>query len=128
MSETDGHYTGTTEQGLPISFDVVVGGAALTNLTFLARASCSPSDEIALVDEPITITGFFPIGLAGHFGDTVAGTEIEAFIAGTVTPSGNARGTLRVALVIPCGKANIEYSTGEVSWTARSEPGSHAAL
>ena len=80
-----------------------------------------------MVDEPITITGFLPIGLDGHFGDTVAGTDIEAFIDGTVTPSGSAGGTLRVALVIPCGKANIEYSTGDVSWTALSAPGSHAA-
>ena len=44
MPETDGHYAGTTEQDLPISFDVVVAGAALTNLTFLIRASSSPSD------------------------------------------------------------------------------------
>jgi hypothetical protein len=115
----DGHYTGTTEQDEPISFDVIVGGAALTNLTFMVKASCS-SDGQTIVDEPITVTGLFPIGLNGNFSDTVRGTDTEAVIDGTATSSSSTRGSLRVELVIPCGESNVVYSTGEVGWTAQA--------
>jgi len=115
----DGHYVGRTAQDEPISFDVV-GGTGLTNLTFIIRASCSSAGRISLVDEPITITGLFPIGLDGHFGRTVTEPEIEAVIDGVVTPSASASGTLRVNLVIRRGDAKIQYSTGRVGWTART--------
>jgi len=114
----DGHYVGTTAQGEPLSFDVVQGGAFLTWLTF--KVDCCAPAEIGLTDEPITITGTFPMGADGHFGDTVIGDGISAVIDGTVTPTGAASGTLRVNLVVPHGGADVECSSGKVRWTAQA--------
>jgi hypothetical protein len=84
---SDGHYTGTTTHDEPISFDVVLGGSALTNLSFMIKASCDSNSQLNIVDEPITITGFFPIGLDGSFDETVTGTDIKAMVSGTVASS-----------------------------------------
>lgn len=114
----DGHYAGTTTQGEPLSFDVVDGGAFLTCLTFKVD-SCAP-DDIGLSDEPITITGAFPIGGGGHFGDTVIGDGIKAVIDGTVRTAGTASGTLLVDLVVLHDGTDVECSSGDVRWTARA--------
>lgn len=114
----DGHYVGTTTQGEPLAFDVVGGGAYLTCLTFKVD-SCPPS-EITLTDEPITITGVFPIDPDGRVGHTVTGDGIRAVIAGKVTSAGTASGTLRVDFIVPQEGVGVECSSGEVRWTARA--------
>jgi len=112
----DGHYVGTTAQGEPLSFDVVEGGAFLTCLTFKVE-SRAPA-EIGLTDEPIAITGAFPVGTDGRFGDTVIGDGIRATIAGTVLPAGTATGMLRVDVVLPREGDDVECSSGDVRWSA----------
>jgi len=114
----DGHYVGTTAQGEPLSFDVVEGGAFLTCLTF--KVDSGAPSEIGLTDEPITITGAFPIGTGGPFGDTVIGDGIRATIAGTISPVGTASGTLSVELSLARNGTDIVRSSGDVRWTARA--------
>jgi len=112
-----GHYAGTTTQDGPISFDVGDGGTSLTCLTFKID-SWSPG-QVGVTDEPITITGVFPISPDGHFGQTVTGNGIRAGVDGTVTPAGTASGKLLVALVVVNGGNDVECSSGEVRWQAR---------
>jgi len=114
----DGHYAGTTAQGEPLSFDVVERGAFLTCLTF--KVDSRAPDEIGLTDEPIAITGAFPIRADGRFGDTVIGDGITAEVDGTVTPAGGASGTVRVDLVVTNGGDDIERSSGVVRWSAQA--------
>jgi hypothetical protein len=115
----DGHYAGTTAQDEPISFDVVMDGKALTNLSFMIKASSSLGGHASIVDEPITIAGFLPVGRDGHFGDTVTGDGIRAVIEGTFAPAVTATGTLHVDLVVVHSGSDVECSSGEVSWQTR---------
>lgn len=114
----DGHYAGTTAQNEPISFDVIEGGTSLRCLTF--KIDSSLPSHVSVKDEPITITGAFPISGNGHFGDRVTGDSIKAAIEGTVTPAGTASGTLLVHLVVVQSGNNVECSSGVVRWTART--------
>lgn len=48
----------------------------------------------------------------------MSGTDIKAVVNGAVSPFGFAQGTLLVVLVLTIGQTLVEYSTGDVSWTA----------
>jgi hypothetical protein len=74
--------------------------------------------QVGVTDEPITITGVFPISRDGHFGDKVTGDGIRAAIEGTLTPAGIANGTLRVDVVVPHEGVAVDCSSGVVRWTA----------
>lgn len=113
-----GHYTGSTSQDEPISFDVGDEDAAVTNI--VARLQVRAASGRAVV---MTITQRFPLDGTGRFGGALRGRGLRGSIEGWIDPAGNGSGALEVDLDGAPGMPPALMSTGSVLWRARRVTG-----
>jgi hypothetical protein len=111
LAASPGHYTGTTEQNYPISFDVAADGASLTNVLTTANGFCVNGGGVPPISANSTYA--FPIS-----GDAFDGYDSEnrpyLKFRGSFVGS-RASGTLDVFGFNSGGSCNAL----QVPWTAR---------
>jgi hypothetical protein len=115
----DCHYTGTTAQGGPISFDLVAG-RTVTNVMFTVDALSRKPGGPGFADAPIAITGRFKVSDEGSFGGTVKTQQTTVKIEGSIDgDSGEVSGVLRVDAVVVYRGTARHCSSGVLEWSAR---------
>ncbi len=113
-----GHYVGKYSDGSFFNFDVV--GTSVTNVSFDFNGSCSNGGTM---DDPgVTIRGSFTIHADGTFSGPITmnfgNASGTADLAGTVSTTGSANGTLKISISFNDGSATCT-STG--TWTAQDQ-------
>jgi hypothetical protein len=108
-----GHYTGQTEQGEPISFDVTDAGTTVANILFSING-----DRGRWPTTVITIAHAFAIDSGGSWGDHLQGASIRVTIEGRLDRSAEARGTLRVGSATGQPAMN-DRAADAIRWRAR---------
>jgi hypothetical protein len=110
VGATPGHYTGTTEQNYPVSFDVAADGASLTNVVTTANGFCVNGGGVP----PISANSTYAFPIAGDaFDGYDAGNRPYLKFRGSFTAT-RARGTLDVFGANTGGSCNAL----QVPWTA----------
>lgn len=95
-----GHYSGTTADGEPLSFDVTEAGEVTNVIASVAGTS-------------VVISKRYRLDGAGRWGGSVSGAGVEACIRGRVG-STSASGTLRAEL----SRAGSVHAAGPIRWRA----------
>jgi hypothetical protein len=112
-----GHYAGTYTDGSFFEFDVQ--GLAVTGVGFDFNGSCSDGGTQAA--PAVSVNGTFPVASDGSFGGPITLTFSNAGgtanLAGTVTPSGTANGTLNISVTFNDGTV----CTSKGTWTAQDQ-------
>jgi Calx-beta domain-containing protein len=118
----DGHYAGTTSQGLSVGFDVSGGATVWSNFIIATQVTCQEVPGVILV-ETFDFTGISS-PLAADWSWNVNentsdadGTYALAF-NGKLTPPGSATGTFRFDMALNTDAGVAHCSTGTVNWSA----------
>jgi RTX calcium-binding nonapeptide repeat (4 copies) len=112
-----GEYCGFTQNGGSICFTITSGKQqTLTQLTFEATVSCSPSSESKI---PFTSSGSVPLQSDLSFAISVAsGDQAGTSVTGTLDTAGNATGKMHVQTAFDY--ANTHYTCSlDTDWTAK---------
>jgi len=123
-----GHYTGTTNESKPLSFDVTSDVASVTNLKVAGNVDCTDTTSWSWT---MSFTGKSPISPSLRFSHsysgaltisstTVTNVKVTYALSGALTSSGTASGNFRISHITwdASGK-HYTCSGAAVTWTAR---------
>lgn len=99
-----GHYTGSTDQGEPISFDVAGDSSTVTNVVVVFTVP--PVGRVAV----LTITRRLPVDARGRWEAAVRGTGFHGRLSGQIGPNGTGTGSLHLG-----GTDSIVWQTRRVT-------------
>jgi HYR domain len=115
-----GHWSGTTAQGLTISFDVSADGRQVVNLTYDLTAPCTPNGTwegtAKRIPAAIAPDGTFSLAGTGPVTGDITGV-FNTTITGRFTNPVTATGSFEDHLTLT-NPAGYQCNTGPVSWTA----------
>jgi Calx-beta domain-containing protein/hemolysin type calcium-binding protein len=119
-----GHYSGQTQQGKPISFDVTEGAKGVVNMSFGFDLNCTEVHGFTLTGT-VKISGTMPINADGTFAlnDTYSEPDYrEKFeFAGKLTAPSSASGTFKLAVEVDgfsFGTLHCQSGSTPYTWNA----------